>query len=145
MARFDWDRNTRQARVASHGAERSEYTDITEQTAKAKGFSKIHGPYLKQCSGCGKYIAEDAYEAHRSNSEECRTPRKISLKSKNQESDNKAILEHFKQKAQRNKPRRLFDPVPGQKDQKVRCTTCKRLIHRKGIIQHYQVMHWQRY
>jgi len=62
--RIDWDRSRRQNLVRQRGSERSEFTDITKQIAKAKGFAKVRGPMLRACTGCGKYYDEQAEYPH---------------------------------------------------------------------------------
>ena len=66
MSQRDWDKVRRQNAVALNGAERSEFPDLTEQIATAKGRSKVHGPWMKACARCGRYYPEDDYEGHSS-------------------------------------------------------------------------------
>lgn len=59
MPNRDWDTDKRRERVALHGAERSEYPDITEQIAKAKGCAKVRGMNVAKCPNpdCDGYYA----------------------------------------------------------------------------------------
>src|SRR5882724_7995564 len=128
MAKFNWDKNSRQTRVASHGSEPSEFTDITKQIATAKGLSKSHGPWLRKCAICEKYIPEEAYDEHRQNPDECRPFRKLSLT---------AVIENAKKAKPLLSTFAVADPIT----HKVRCPVCTRLIHRHGIEQHNKAKH----
>src|SRR5690348_5152044 len=65
MANRDWDMVRRRERVAEQGAERSEYSDIVEQIAKAKGLAKVHGTNLTKCPLCDGYYAVGCEDQHR--------------------------------------------------------------------------------
>jgi hypothetical protein len=55
----------RRQRVAEQGPERSEYTDVGEQIAKAKGCSKVRGTDLVKCPLCDGYYPEGKKDEHR--------------------------------------------------------------------------------
>lgn len=67
MPNRDWDTDKRREKVALHGAERSEYTDITEQIAKAKGCAKVRGTNLAKCPNpnCDGYYEIGHEDEHR--------------------------------------------------------------------------------
>jgi hypothetical protein len=64
MAKRDWDMDKRREKVAHQGTERSEYTDIGEQIAKAKGRAKVRGTNLVKCALCDGYYPEGQQSQH---------------------------------------------------------------------------------
>lgn len=65
MSNRDWDKARRQSSVASHGGERSEFPDMAQQYAKAKGMAKVRGLTEHKCPFCDGYFEEGAEGEHR--------------------------------------------------------------------------------
>src|SRR3954464_812170 len=97
MAQIDWDRVSRQGRVARRGAEPSEFTDITRQIAKSKAIAKVRGKMQRACTCCGQYYDENAHEEHL---KVCRPPpraKKIKCKICGDEFDPTCLASHLRQ------------------------------------------------
>ena len=131
MAQFDWDKVRRQTRVAQNGAERSEFTDVTEQIATAKGFSKAHGPWMRACTCCGRYYSEQDYDGH---VRLCRPPpksKKVKCRKCGAEVDPSRIGTHLRYYHPR--PNWPNPPKPGTK---IKCRHCGRKVAFSGLKQH---------
>ncbi len=128
--RIDWDEVRRRIIVERQGSEPSEYPDATTQIAKAKGFSKITGPMLRACRGCGKYYDERYPEDH-----DCRPPpkpKKVKCRRCGEEVEASCIASHMRQKHPR--PRL-------SKTGKIKCKHCGRMVTLRGLKQHNKSLH----
>ena len=136
MAQFDWDKVRRQNRVASNGAEPSEFSDLTKQIATAKGFSKVHGPWMRACACCGKYYDERARDEH---ARICRPPpksKKVKCRKCGVEMDASMLASHLRR--QHPAPWWPNDPP---KSVVVRCRICGRKVQLRGLSQHLKDNH----
>ena len=64
MSTFDWDEFRRRKRVRQNGSERSEYLDITQEIAQAKGCAHYKGKWSVPCPKCGAYVPEGTRNSH---------------------------------------------------------------------------------
>jgi hypothetical protein len=136
MAQFDWDKVRRQNRVAQNGAEPNEFPDLTKQIAKAKGFSKARGPWMRACACCGLYYDERAPEQHQP---VCRPPpkvKKIKCRKCGVEVDPSRLASHLR----REHPAPWWPNDP-PKNVFVCCRICGRKVKLRGLSQHLKNSH----
>jgi hypothetical protein len=65
MSNRNWDMDKRRHRVAEQGAERSEYTDVTELIAEAKSQKKARNTDWTKCPECDGYFPPGKKDEHR--------------------------------------------------------------------------------
>jgi hypothetical protein len=132
--RIDWDKRRRKNVVIRQGSEPSEFPDITKQIAKAKGFTKVRGPMLRACTGCGKYYDEHAPEEH-----VCRPrpkSKKVKCRKCGEELDASCVKSHMRQAH----PPPWWPNLP-PKGVKVKCKYCGRVVALRGLKDHNRAYH----
>jgi hypothetical protein len=136
MARIDWDKHRRQDKVFQHGSEPSEFEDQTKQIAKAKGFSKPHGPWKCVCKICGGYYDERTPEEHVCSRRLTRTPMKVKCLKCGMLVDPSRLKSHHRQFHPGP-----WRPSPPRKGPLVRCKICGVKMFRRIFPQHLKSAH----
>lgn len=133
MARRDWDKLRRKDVAAHQGAEPSEFPDLTEQIATAKGLSKPRVPWQRVCAFCGEHFREADYQAH---IQSCRPPKATTAKCRycGAEVDASRLASHVS----RNHPKSWWPNLP-PKGITVQCKFCGKTVTRRGLNDHQRV------
>jgi hypothetical protein len=133
--RREWERLNRKNLASRQGSEPSEFLDLTQQIAKAKGMSKLHGPWMRACTRCGGYYDEKFPENHT-----CRPlpkTKKIKCRECGDLVDASLIDSHMR----KAHPPTWWPNLP-PKGLKARCKYCGRIIALRGMTQHNKEYHY---
>lgn len=136
MARRDWDKDRRKNLVDLHGSEPSEYPDITEQIATAKGRAKqqLHGPSMQQCANCAHYFSANAYLEHIRHCQPRRKPRMVTCRKCGVEIEPAHLVAHLRR--YHSKPLKLGCAKWPSKGIAPTCPVCGRSLTRSEAFQH---------